>query len=77
MLFKSCTIASKAFLIAQSLGPLNGAVIHTQNVLVLQPCAATKIVGTVDSTRPDQMNSVLYERAWVRVDAMRKWMVLG
>lgn len=77
MLFKSCVIASKAFLIAQSLGPFGGAVLHTQNVLVLQPCMVTKIVGTVESTHPEQMNSIFFERAWVRVKAMRKWSMLG
>lgn len=76
MLMPSCTAASIAWLTTQSFGPVGLPPIHTEKVLILEPCPV-KIVGYVDSTRPEQMNSIFFERAWVRVKAMRKWIVLG
>lgn len=65
-MFKACLLASQALLATQTITLPDGRTV-TENVTILQPCP----------TRPDQMNSIFHERAWRRVQQLRKWSKLG
>lgn len=69
---KVCAFVSQAYLATQTIIlPDNRVLIDT--VQIVEPCK----VHATPSTRPGQMNSIFFEKAWHRVDAMRVWGAQG